>query len=157
MERAAWHRGLGQAPSRAAACCDMPTLQYRQNFANVAHGQSLCGHLDPLRLGKSLSGHFLLRMYGVQPERSSSRPFCLGMRNSLRINIGVVAALVGYVATLMLLGLIGFGSLTDPIMSGLLAMLVFAPAGAIASLVWPSSSRHVLALTATVPASLAIV
>lgn len=36
---------------------------------------------------------------------------------------------------IMLPGLVGFGSRTDPIMSGILAMLVVAPVGAVASLV----------------------
>ena len=57
------------------------------------------------------------------------------MKNSLQIAGGLVGAVIGFVATLLLLELVGFGNRADPIASGILALLVFAPAGAIAGLV----------------------
>ena len=57
------------------------------------------------------------------------------MKNSLQVAGGVVGAVIGFVATLLMLELVGFGNRADPIMSGMLALLVFAPAGAIAGLV----------------------
>jgi hypothetical protein len=56
------------------------------------------------------------------------------LKNSLQIAGGLVGAVIGFVATLLLLELIGFGSRADPITSGMLALLVFAPCGAIAGL-----------------------
>ena len=43
--------------------------------------------------------------------------------------------MAGFLATLLVLELAGFGNLADPIASGILALLVFAPAGAIVGLV----------------------
>ena len=57
------------------------------------------------------------------------------MKNSLQVAGGVVGAVIGFVATLLLLELVGFGNRADPIMSGILALLVLAPLGAIAGLV----------------------
>ena len=57
------------------------------------------------------------------------------VKNSLQVAFGVVGAVIGFVATLLLLELIGFGNRADPIMSGILALLVLAPFGAIAGLV----------------------
>ena len=57
------------------------------------------------------------------------------MKNALPILGGVTGAVAGFVATLLLLEFAGFGNPADPILSGLLALLVFAPAGAIAGLV----------------------
>lgn len=57
------------------------------------------------------------------------------MRSSSRIAAGVAGAVAGFVATLLLLELVGFDNRADPITSGLLALFVFAPAGAIAGLV----------------------
>lgn len=57
------------------------------------------------------------------------------MKNSLQIAGGVVGAVLGFVATLLMLELVGFGNRADPIMSGMLALLVLAPIGAIAGLV----------------------
>ena len=57
------------------------------------------------------------------------------MKNSLQIAGGLVGAVIGFVATLLLLELVGFGNRAAPIASGILALLVFAPAGAIAGLV----------------------
>ena len=57
------------------------------------------------------------------------------MKNSLQVAGGVVGAVVGFVATLLILELVGFGNRADPIMSGILALLVIAPLGAIAGLV----------------------
>jgi hypothetical protein len=57
------------------------------------------------------------------------------VRNSLQIAGGLVGAVIGFVATLLLLELVGFGNRADPIMSGILALLVFAPCGAIVGLV----------------------
>jgi hypothetical protein len=56
------------------------------------------------------------------------------LKNSLQMAGGVVGAVIGFVATLLLLELVGFGNHADPIMSGMLALLVFAPCGAIAGL-----------------------
>lgn len=57
------------------------------------------------------------------------------MRNSLHIIGGVIGAVAGFLATMLALELVGFGNRADPITSGILALLVFAPAGAIAGLV----------------------
>ena len=57
------------------------------------------------------------------------------VKNSLQIAGGVTGAVVGFGATLLILGLVGFGSRADPIGSALLMLFVFAPAGAIAGLV----------------------
>jgi hypothetical protein len=57
------------------------------------------------------------------------------MKNSLHIIGGVIGAVAGFLATLLVLELTGFGNPADPIQSGLLALLVFAPAGAIVGLV----------------------
>ncbi len=57
------------------------------------------------------------------------------MKNSRQIFGGVAGAVAGFVATLLILELTNFGIPADPITSGLLALLVFAPAGAIAGLV----------------------
>ena len=57
------------------------------------------------------------------------------MKNSLQVAGGVVGAVVGFIATLLILELVGFGNRADPIMSGILALLVLAPLGAIAGLV----------------------
>ena len=56
------------------------------------------------------------------------------MKNSLQVAGGVVGAVIGFVATLLLLELLGFGNPADPIMSGMLVLLVFAPGGAITGL-----------------------
>src|SRR3954468_10114642 len=56
------------------------------------------------------------------------------LKNSLQVAGGVVGAVIGFVATLLLLALVGFGNPADPITSGLLALLVVAPGGAIAGL-----------------------
>lgn len=55
------------------------------------------------------------------------------MKNSLPIFGGVIGAAAGFFAAL--LTFTGFGSPADPINSAMLALLVFAPAGAIAGLV----------------------
>ena len=57
------------------------------------------------------------------------------VKNSLQIAGGVVGAVIGFVGTLLTLELVGFGNRADPVGSGLLALFVFAPAGAIAGLV----------------------
>ena len=57
------------------------------------------------------------------------------MKNSLQVAGGVVGAVVGFIATLLILELVGFGNRADPITSGILALLVLAPLGAIAGLV----------------------
>ncbi|MDO8397794.1 MAG: hypothetical protein Q7T45_08235 [Bradyrhizobium sp.] len=57
------------------------------------------------------------------------------MKNSLHIIGGVIGAVADFLATLLVLELGGFGNQADPIMSGLLALLVFAPAGALVGLV----------------------
>ena len=56
------------------------------------------------------------------------------MKNSLQVAGGVVGAVIGFVATLLLLELVGFGNRADPIMSGMLTLLLLAPCGAIGGL-----------------------
>jgi hypothetical protein len=57
------------------------------------------------------------------------------LKNSLQVAGGIVGAVIGFVATLLLLELVGFGNRADPITTGMLALLLFAPCGAIAGLV----------------------
>ena len=57
------------------------------------------------------------------------------MKNLRQIAGGVAGAVTGFVAVLLILVLTNFGNPADPIASGLLALLVLAPAGAIAGLV----------------------
>ncbi len=57
------------------------------------------------------------------------------MKNAFPIFGGIAGAVAGFVATLLALELLGFGNRADPIMSGVLALVVFAPAGAVAGLV----------------------
>ena len=52
------------------------------------------------------------------------------VKNSLQVAGGVVGAVAGFIATLLILELVGFGNRADPVGSGLLALFVFAPAGA---------------------------
>jgi hypothetical protein len=56
------------------------------------------------------------------------------LKNSLQVAGGVVGAVTGFVATLLLLELASFGNRADPITSAMLALLVFAPCGAIGGL-----------------------
>ena len=57
------------------------------------------------------------------------------MKNSLQIAGGVVGAIAGFVATPLILELFGVGNRADLITSGLVALFVLAPAGALAGLV----------------------
>ena len=57
------------------------------------------------------------------------------MKNSFPILGGIAGAVTGFFATMLALELIGFGNRADPIASGMLVLLVFAPAGAVAGLV----------------------
>jgi hypothetical protein len=57
------------------------------------------------------------------------------VKTSPQIFGGVAGAVAGFAATLLVLELLGFGNRADPIMSGVLALFVLAPAGAIAGLV----------------------
>ena len=57
------------------------------------------------------------------------------MRNYLHIVVGVIGAVAGFLATFLVFGLAGFGNPADPILTGILTLLVFAPAGAIVGLV----------------------
>jgi hypothetical protein len=57
------------------------------------------------------------------------------VKNSLQIAGGVVGAVAGFVATPLILELFGVGNRADLITSGLLALFVLAPAGALAGLV----------------------
>jgi hypothetical protein len=57
------------------------------------------------------------------------------LKNLRQIAGGVAGAVTGFVAVLVILELTNFGNPADPITSGLLALFVFAPAGAIAGLV----------------------
>ncbi|WP_314945762.1 hypothetical protein [Bradyrhizobium cosmicum] len=60
------------------------------------------------------------------------------MKNSSRIAVGVAGAMAGYVATFLLFSLADFGDQADPITSGLLALFVYSPIGAIAGVVLAS-------------------
>lgn len=53
-------------------------------------------------------------------------------RRDLSILLGIVGAVLGYVGLIALLALLGFGDHNDPITSGLTALFVFGPIGAIA-------------------------
>ena len=57
------------------------------------------------------------------------------MKNKLSIAGGVIGAVVGFVAALLLFELLSSGNRADPISSGLFALFVVGPAGAIAGLV----------------------
>ena len=57
------------------------------------------------------------------------------MKNALPVVAGMIGAVLGFVVTVLVFGLVGFGNPADPIMSGLLVLVVFAPAGALAGLV----------------------
>ncbi|MCP3407763.1 hypothetical protein [Bradyrhizobium sp. CCGB01] len=57
------------------------------------------------------------------------------MKSSLRIAAGIAGAVAGFIGTIGLLELTGFGNRADPITTGLLAVFVIAPCGAIAGLV----------------------
>jgi hypothetical protein len=57
------------------------------------------------------------------------------VKNRLQIFGGVVGAIVGFVAAVLLLELLSFGSWADPGASGLLALFGIGPIGAIAGLV----------------------
>ena len=58
------------------------------------------------------------------------------LKNSLQVAGGIVGAVTGFVATLLLLELVGFGNRADPITTGMLALLLFAPCGAVGGLVF---------------------
>ncbi|WP_441235347.1 hypothetical protein [Bradyrhizobium sp. 930_D9_N1_4] len=60
------------------------------------------------------------------------------MKNSSRIAAGVAGAVAGYIATFVLFSLLDFGNRADPITSGLLALFVYCPIGAIAGVVFAS-------------------
>ena len=62
------------------------------------------------------------------------------MIKAFAIVAGIIGAVLGFAVTLMALALVDFGNPADPIMSGLLALVVFAPAGALAGLVLGTSS-----------------
>jgi hypothetical protein len=57
------------------------------------------------------------------------------MKSSLRIAAGVAGAVAGFIATIGMLELGDFGNRADPITTGLFAVFVIAPCGAIAGLV----------------------
>ena len=57
------------------------------------------------------------------------------MKNKLTIFSGVIGAIAGFVAALLLFELLSSGNRADPIASGLFALFVVGPAGAIAGLV----------------------
>ncbi|RXT42212.1 hypothetical protein [Bradyrhizobium betae] len=60
------------------------------------------------------------------------------MKNSSRIAAGVAGAVAGYIAMFALFSLLDFGNRADPITSGLLALFVYCPIGAIAGVVFAS-------------------
>lgn len=76
------------------------------------------------------------------PDGHSLPPLEEQLKNSLQVAGGVVGAVTGFVATLLLLELAGFGNRADPIMSGMLALLLFAPCGAIGGLVLGTASAR---------------
>jgi hypothetical protein len=49
----------------------------------------------------------------------------------MNIFVGIIGAVVGFVAGIFMMELLGFENRNDPIMSGMLALFVFGPAGAI--------------------------
>ncbi len=53
------------------------------------------------------------------------------MKSSLRIAAGIAGAVAGFIATIGLLELTGFGNRADPITTGLVALFVIAPIGAV--------------------------
>lgn len=57
------------------------------------------------------------------------------MKKSLHLIGGVIGAVAGFFATLLVFEFADLGNRADPITSGLVALLVFAPAGAIVGLV----------------------
>lgn len=57
------------------------------------------------------------------------------MKRSSRIAAGVAGAAGGYLATFVLYSVLDLGNRSDPIASGLAALFIFAPVGAIAGLV----------------------
>jgi hypothetical protein len=57
------------------------------------------------------------------------------LKNSLQIAGGLAGAVTGFVVVLVILELTNFGAPADPITSGLLALFVLAPAGAIAGMI----------------------
>ncbi len=57
------------------------------------------------------------------------------MKSMLPVALGTIGAMLGFAGTMALLGLVGFGNPADPIMSGLLVLLVFCPAAALGGLV----------------------
>ena len=57
------------------------------------------------------------------------------MKASVRIAAGVAGAVAGFVATFATFALLDLGNRADPITSGLLALLVYSPIGAIVGLV----------------------
>jgi hypothetical protein len=57
------------------------------------------------------------------------------VKNKLTIAFGTAGAALGYAGTMLAASLTGFEKRDDPIMSGLLVLLVFAPIGALAGLV----------------------
>jgi len=57
------------------------------------------------------------------------------MKSKLPIVLGVIGAVLGFGGTMTVLALAGFGNAADPIMSGLIVLVVIAPLGALAGLV----------------------
>jgi len=57
------------------------------------------------------------------------------MKSSLRIAAGIAGAVAGFIATIGLLELTGFGNRADPITTGLVALFAIAPIGAVIGLV----------------------
>src|SRR5688572_22467034 len=51
----------------------------------------------------------------------------------MNIFAGIIGAVVGFVAGIFMMEVLGFENRHDPIMSGMLALFVFGPAGAIGS------------------------
>ncbi|WP_431202641.1 hypothetical protein ACQ86E_27400 [Bradyrhizobium betae] len=60
------------------------------------------------------------------------------MTNSSRVGAGVAGAVVGYIAIFVLFSVLDLGNRADPITSGLLALFVYSPIGAVAGAVLAS-------------------
>jgi hypothetical protein len=60
------------------------------------------------------------------------------MKNSSRVGAGVAGAVVGYIAIFVLFSVLDLGNRADPITSGLVALFVYSPMGAIAGAVLAS-------------------
>lgn len=56
------------------------------------------------------------------------------MKKKRPVLLGVIGAVLGFAGMMVLLELVGFGNRNDPIMSGMIALFVFGPMGAVGGL-----------------------